>query len=272
MRSQCTIAGCDRCVYAKTLCGPHYQRVRDGRSLLTPIRPHGLTPAERYLSKVDRTSTPDGCWPWTDTLSTEGYGSFYDGVRPGPSHVFGYTLLVGSIPDGFHIDHICHNTDPSCPGGRTCRHRSCQRPGHWEAVEPIVNALRGKSPMAINARKTHCPKGHPYDDANTMLSKDGRGRKCRICHREKGSAWYWSTRRSCTITNCDAPVKANNLCTMHYKRQRKGTDLLRPPRAPAGTYRCSSEDCERDAWSRGMCRMHHARWYRAHRGNLPPKP
>ena len=31
------------------------------------------------------------------------------------------------------------------------------------------------------ANKTHCPKGHPYDDANTYF--DGKSRKCRACHR-----------------------------------------------------------------------------------------
>lgn len=37
----------------------------------------------------------------------------------------------------------------------------------------------------VNSRKTHCPKGHPYDKANTKLffgTKSGRPyRYCRIC-------------------------------------------------------------------------------------------
>ena len=32
-----------------------------------------------------------------------------------------------------------------------------------------------------NARKTHCPKGHPYDEENTYLAPDG-ARQCRTCN------------------------------------------------------------------------------------------
>jgi len=35
--------------------------------------------------------------------------------------------------------------------------------------------------------KTHCPSGHPYDAANTRLSKKG-SRLCRICHRARVKA------------------------------------------------------------------------------------
>lgn len=39
----------------------------------------------------------------------------------------------------------------------------------------------------INAPKTHCPQGHPYNDANTHLY-DGR-RYCRACHYEHSRAY-----------------------------------------------------------------------------------
>lgn len=29
--------------------------------------------------------------------------------------------------------------------------------------------------------KTHCPQGHPYDEANTRVGKRGDGRTFRIC-------------------------------------------------------------------------------------------
>ncbi|MEU8829426.1 NUMOD4 motif-containing HNH endonuclease [Streptomyces sp900116325] len=34
-----------------------------------------------------------------------------------------------------------------------------------------------------NARKTHCPQGHPYDEANTYVNR-GR-RNCRACNRDR---------------------------------------------------------------------------------------
>lgn len=49
-----------------------------------------------------------------------------------------------------------------------------------EIVTRGENALRGNGPMALNARKTHCPKGHPYDEVNTYIDPKGK-RRCRIC-------------------------------------------------------------------------------------------
>jgi hypothetical protein len=36
--------------------------------------------------------------------------------------------------------------------------------------------------------KTHCPQGHPYDEANTKHTSDGRA--CRTCHRERSRKKY----------------------------------------------------------------------------------
>jgi len=33
-----------------------------------------------------------------------------------------------------------------------------------------------------NARKTHCPKGHPYSEANTIYRRNRTSRTCRTCH------------------------------------------------------------------------------------------
>lgn len=73
-----------------------------------------------------------------------------------------YELLVGAIPDGFQLDHLCRN-------------RACVNPAHLEPVTQAVNKARGERAM-----KTHCPKGHPYSGSNLIREKTGR--KCRICH------------------------------------------------------------------------------------------
>jgi len=44
-----------------------------------------------------------------------------------------------------------------------------------------------------NAKKTHCPAGHPYDDANTYIVPRTGDRSCRICRRSRGRL-KWSTR------------------------------------------------------------------------------
>jgi hypothetical protein len=77
-------------------------------------------------------------------------------------------LLVGPIPEGLTIDHLC-------------RVRHCVNPAHLEAVSERVNILRGNGAGARNARKTHCVKGHAFTPDN--LYRDYQGyRRCRRCH------------------------------------------------------------------------------------------
>ena len=82
-----------------------------------------------------------------------------------------YEKFVGPIPDGLTIDHLCRN-------------RLCVNPAHLEPVTLAANVLRGESLPAKNARKTHCPKGHPYDETNTHITKQG-WRICKACNRER---------------------------------------------------------------------------------------
>ncbi len=89
------------------------------------------------------------------------------------AHRFAYELLVGPIPDGLEIDHLCRVT-------------ACVNPAHLEPVTGQVNTLRGDTPAAKNAAKTHCPQGHVYSVKNTGVG-NGR-RRCRTCGRERTRA------------------------------------------------------------------------------------
>lgn len=132
---------------------------------------------ERFWRLVEK---GPGCWMWKGSLNN-GYGSLSAGSRTDhsrgkiPAHVISYELHIGRVPEGAEIDHACRN-------------RACVNPEHLEAVPRRVNILRGESIVAKNARKTHCPKGHPYDDQNTVRSKDG-SRSCRACRRERQRQW-----------------------------------------------------------------------------------
>lgn len=53
---------------------------------------------------------------------------------------------------------------------------------HMEAVTHRVNMMRGNTIPAKNAAKTHCLRGHPFDEKNTRISKEG-ARRCRACNR-----------------------------------------------------------------------------------------
>lgn len=127
--------------------------------------------------------SPTQCWPWLGRLDESGYGRV--GKWSIPAHRLMYEHAVGPIPKGLELDHLCHTRDLSCCGGVSCPHRRCVNPKHLEVVTHKVNAHRGRSFAAVNAAKTHCPQGHPYDEENTYVyDRPGvRARFCRTCVR-----------------------------------------------------------------------------------------
>lgn len=111
---------------------------------------------ERFWSKVDKTDT---CWLWTAAKNNHYYGVFTINGKNYLSHRVSYEMLVGQIPEGLHLDHLCRVTN-------------CVNPAHLEPVTHKENIQRG---ISFNSKKTHCPNGHPYD----MKTKSGR--RCRQC-------------------------------------------------------------------------------------------
>lgn len=127
----------------------------------------------RLWAKVD--SSGD-CWEWTGAKKQGfGYGlAWFDGKLRRAHRVF-YEVLVGPIPPGRDLDHLCRN-------------QSCVNPAHLEPVSHRENVLRGVGPSARNAAKTHCKHGHPFDAANTLIRSNGH-RACRTCKRANNRRW-----------------------------------------------------------------------------------
>ncbi|GGY65551.1 HNH endonuclease signature motif containing protein [Streptomyces xanthochromogenes] len=121
---------------------------------------------DRFLAKVR--DSESGCWEWTGHIKPNGYGQVTVGGRKFNAHRFAYEAMVGPIPSGLVIDHLCRN-------------RRCLRPEHLDPVSQRTNVLRGEGPAADNARRNHCVQGHPFDDANTYVRRDG-SRSCRSCN------------------------------------------------------------------------------------------
>lgn len=128
---------------------------------------------ERFWAKVERS---DDCWLWRGGISSSGYGHL---VRNGVNymaHRYAYEQVVGPIPEGLVLDHLC-------------RVPPCVNPAHLEPVTNAENLRRGVNvgavAQALQRAKTHCPQGHAYDDANTYVRPGPRAcRECRKCHTE----------------------------------------------------------------------------------------
>lgn len=120
---------------------------------------------EQFLAKVDKSET---CWLWTGAKGRGGYGNLVWNGRHTNAHRVSYELHVGPIPDPCSIDHLC-----------SVRH--CVNPAHLEPVTVRENLRRGAGFPGVNARKTHCPRGHAYDAENTYVWNGLR--YCRTCRR-----------------------------------------------------------------------------------------
>lgn len=124
------------------------------------------------------------CWVWRGPLDPYGYGrakrARTDKYRR--AHRLIYELLVGAIPDGLTVDHLC-------------RVRACVNPDHMELVTHVENNRRGFSVSAQAARQARCLRGHEFTPENTYRPRGAPGtRVCRACQRSRRSERYQAER------------------------------------------------------------------------------
>ncbi len=137
--------------------------------------------------------TEGPCIEWSGRRTPKGYGVIDVPTpergsrgRPLGAHRFMYELLVGPIPAGLELDHLCAN-------------RACVNVLHLQPVTHRENLRRGSGFAGVNARKAACKRGHPFTEANTRI-RPGRGRECRACQRAHDSkrlnGWERARRKS----------------------------------------------------------------------------
>ena len=99
----------------------------------------------------------NGCWNWSKNVSVYGYGY----LNKRPAHRVVYEALVGRIPAGCEIHHLCRN-------------KRCVNPEHLKAIRTRLHR------QTHNHKHDTCIWGHPFDEANTYVTKKGE-RQCRAC-------------------------------------------------------------------------------------------
>jgi len=125
------------------------------------------------------------CKPWPLSKQSQGYGAIWSDGRVRLAHVVAYEEAHGPVPQGYEVDHLCHNEDDTCLGGPTCPHRACTEKTHLEAVSHRVNTLRGRSKLVLRTFDLACGNGHPWTPESTYWRKNGT-KTCRLCTADRG--------------------------------------------------------------------------------------
>lgn len=124
----------------------------------------------RFWSKVNKTNR---CWIWKAQINTAGYGIFWFNGKNTRAHRYAFETVRKEIPMGLQLDHLCRN-------------RACVNPYHLEPVTQSVNSSRGRGRLSAKLRTrkiTCCPRGHMYDEKNTIIKRGAR--HCRECQRQR---------------------------------------------------------------------------------------
>lgn len=128
-----------------------------------------MDPLDRFMSKTEKTKD---CWLFNGSKSN-GYGQFWIGKKKFLAHRWIYERLIGEIPHGLQIDHLCRN-------------RGCVNPDHLEVVTNQEQQRRKSE------SQTHCKHGHEFTKENTYLYNNKRN--CRACGRRRGLINYYMHR------------------------------------------------------------------------------
>lgn len=115
----------------------------------------------RFWAKVNKT---ESCWQWTAAI-LNGYGRFgvyRDGKqRSGLAHRVAYEFIVGPIPEGKFLDHVCHN-------------KACVNPAHLRVVTNKQNIENHDGPTSRNTSGVRGVSLHRFSNLwRAVVRSDG---------------------------------------------------------------------------------------------------
>lgn len=120
-----------------------------------------------FFAAIEKPAGVDGCWTWRGSVNSDGYPSGRSGGIP---HRLAYEWLVGEIPSGLELDHLCRN-------------RACVNPHHLEPVTKSENMRRASQPNRAWEVRRYCRRGHVLDAANGRVWSNGKGQRETRCYR-----------------------------------------------------------------------------------------
>ena len=137
---------------------------------------HPRRPLWQFMARYTHPEPMSGCWLWTGPTSL-GYGQVTQNYKHLKAHNIAYQLLVGPIPQGLILDHLC-------------RTPACVNPDHLEPVTNGENVRRGLSSTQLLAKfraQTHCKHGHEFTPENTYIyvHRGWKMRHCRQCANQR---------------------------------------------------------------------------------------
>lgn len=128
-RKLCLIDDCENYRYGHGYCSKHYRRWKAHGDPLKLVQFE--SPKDSFET---RTKWQGDCLVWTGATTNRGYGNITVDGKSQPAHRYAWTVQRGEIPDGMHIDHICHN-------------RACVNVEHLRLATPSQNAWNHSGPQ-----------------------------------------------------------------------------------------------------------------------------
>lgn len=120
------------------MCSAHWQRLREGRPLDTPVAARHKSDRERLDAYTER--QPNGCLLWTASTNGNGYGTISATSGGRLAHRAAWELANGEKLERWDAVH------------HTCAIRLCVEPTHLQRITPAENTAEMLERRELNRR------------------------------------------------------------------------------------------------------------------------